>query len=371
MTKERKHTRDIVYISCIAWTYSWHRQQEMMSEMAKRGYRVLFVEPTSHNMKEHLVKEVQKNVWTITPAGLPYERCSHIINRINSTLSRKSIVRAMEELHFKNPIFWFDRVHGVDSRWALKKFYTVYDLIDELLAFGRIKNKKMLISLENRVLQHASLLVSSSMTLLNRKNKQIGRECQGLFIPNGADAKRFLNSDRWKVTEKLARPILGFVGTISERSINFELINMIALRHPEWQFVFVGPGNARKNFTGDNIHVFDAVPGEKIPAVINTFDVGLIPYNIEGELMDYVFPRKACEYLFSGKPVVSTSLSEIDILWPYVKKAGSTEEFEKRIIEALEESNKELDRIRFAAKYDWQVLMNKLTDQLGESLEQQ
>lgn len=369
MINERNHTRDIVYISCIAWTYSWHRQQEMMSEMVKRGYRVLFVEPSSHNMKEHLLKEVQKNVWTITPAGMPYERCSHIINRINSTLSRKSIVRAMEKLHFKNPIIWFDRVHGVDSRWALERFYSVYDLVDELLAFGRIKNKKMLISLENYVLQHANLLVSSSMTLLNRKNKQIGRECQGLFIPNGADEKRFLNSNRWKGAEEITKPILGFVGTISERSINFELINTIAFKHPEWQFVFVGPGTAKNHFKGDNIHVFDAVPGEEIPTVINTFDVGLIPYNIEGELMDYVFPRKACEYLFSGKPVVSTALAEVDILSPYVKKTRSVEEFEKGIIEALEESNKEQARIHFAAQYDWQVLMNKLEDRLSESAE--
>lgn len=353
----------IIYISSIPWNYSWHRQQEMMSKMAEAGYLVLFVQPVQNGRIHVLGPEmVKENIWLLTPNGLPYERCLSTANGFNSLLATKAISSAMNEMRIENPIIWLDRVHGFDFS-AFSKYRTVYDLVDEILAFGRFRNGKMLLRLENRVLRNADLLLSSSNTLLKRKIEQSGRTGECCFLPNGVDTTRFTGSNK----KNRSHIIVGFIGTVGRRRINFSLVHTIAAAHPEWQFVFVGPGTNKdkEKLKGEfeNIEVRDAVEGKQIPGTIEQFDVGIIPYNHCKADMDYVFPRKACEYLAAGIPVVSTSLPEVEVLKPYVHTADTAEEF-SAAIEYLVGSNDREANKRFAAQYDWNFLMSELIKKL-------
>ena len=191
---ENEHiSKDIVFISSIRWDYSWHRQQEMMSKMADHGYRVLFVEPCRNRKKgEEKIQEIRRNVWRIASPGLPYERCLYTVNYMNGVVSCLYIKHAVNQLKFDNPILWMDRVHGFLPSYYFKNHYVIYDLIDEILAFGRYRNERLLIGIENTVLKRADLLLSSSRTLLERKIQQSGRQGENLFIPNGLDLNRFL-----------------------------------------------------------------------------------------------------------------------------------------------------------------------------------
>lgn len=350
----------IVFFSSIRWDFSWHRQQEIMSMLSKKGHEILFVQPCNKRKPFHTeFYKVQENVWILTPLGLPYERCLHSVNFVNGILARYAICRAMKELSFENPIVWFDRVHGIDNSFFLK-YNVVYDLIDEILAFGKVRNKKMLIDIENRVLRNADLLISSSRTLLERKIEQSGRVGENIFIPNGVDTNRFS-----VLKIKNQQPVIGFVGDISRRSINSELVRECAQEHPEWKFYFVGP--CMKEFREDlckglyNVEVHHQVPGEDVPNVISSFDVGIIPYRHEQDDMDYVFPRKACEYLAAGKPVVSTNLKEIRYLEPMVFIADDAAKFGNAIEGALKlDENYSSERRKFALQFDWDILLAEL-----------
>lgn len=358
---------DIVYISSIDWDFSWHRQQEMMDFLAKRGFRVLFVEPCSkkHPFSKRFIAE-KENVWRLRPCGLPYERCLRSVHKLNSTISRREILRAAEQLRFCDPIIWLDRVHGFDYAFFQAEHFVIYDLIDEILAFGRVRNEKMLLTLENQVLQHADLLLSSSQTLLKRKLQQSGRKGKSLFIPNGVDCGRFQD-----ILQKTShqKPIIGFVGNISKRRLNYDVIQKVAQKRPGWIFKFVGPGSEedRKNLQGlaPNIQVMPPVSGEKIPKIIEEFDIGMIPYNVEKKDMDYVFPRKACEYLAAGKPVISTPLSEVEVLHPYIQIAEDADEFENKIEQELHSKVTGAQRKKFAQYFDWTDLMEKVIQELS------
>ncbi len=355
---------DIIYISSIDWRFSWHRQQEMMYKLSQSGTRVLFVQPNKKEIRvSSVLKKCCENIWLLSCRGGPYERCFRSMNYINMKLSRKDITDAMEQLGFDKPVIWMDRVHGFDYNF-FSSFITVYDLVDEILAFGRMKNSKMLIQLENYVLKNVNLLISSSNTLMKRKIKQSGRCGESIFIPNGVDIGRFQH-----YVDKPQKNIIGFVGQISERSLNTEIIHYVAKKHPEWKFVFTGPGTAedRKKLCNGmpNITTQEAVPGDKIPEVINEYDVCVIPYFHDNLSMDYVFPRKACEYLASGRPVVSTDLSEIHELQPHVIVADTPEEFEKAISYALKDENVQ-EKMEFARRFDWNVLIPILINKLNE-----
>lgn len=367
MVTGKAKSKDIIYVSSIPWDFSWHRQQEMMAYMAAHGFRILFIEPC--NKKHPFQKEFKQecsNIWRLRPYGFPYERCSRLINRMNAVIARAEIEKARCQLQFGKPIIWLDRVHGFDFAYYQKDHFVIYDLVDEILAFGRFRNSRMLLKLENRVLNRADILLSSSQTLMNRKIAQSGRIGKSLFLPNGVNCKRFESVEQ-KERKQDGDLTIGFIGEISKRRLNYELIKEIAAKRRRWRLEFVGPGNTADkeelNSAAPNIHVHEPVSGKEIPAVIETFDVGMIPYQTHKEDMDYIFPRKACEYLAAGKPVVSTPLKEISCLEPYVSEAADTNQFIEKVENAVSNSSITAeDRRIFSKKYDWDTLMKGLLE---------
>lgn len=360
------HSKDIIYVSSIPWDFSWHRQQEMMMYMSEHGFKILFVEPCDKKHPfQRFFKQECENVWRLRPCGFPYERCSRLINIINGKMARTEIEKAARQLKFEKPILWLDRVHGFDFEYFQKNSFVVYDLVDEILAFGRVRNDRMLLELENQVLKRADILLSSSQTLMERKIKQSGREGKSLFLPNGVDCSRF-SIETGKVTQQ--NPTIGFIGHISKRSINYNLVQSVAVARPDWTLLFVGPGTEEdKNTLKEgypNIVIQDPVSGTEVPRVIRDFDIGMIPYNTEKADMDYVFPRKACEYLASGKPVISTGLREIAVLEPYVSIADDSDSFVDQVERILRTNITAEQRRKFCTQFDWNCLMKNMTDSI-------
>lgn len=369
MNTRKIHSKEIIYISSIPWNFSWHRQQEMMTYMAEHGYKILFIEPCSKaHPFEREYEQIALNIWRLQPCGMPYERCLRAIHYLNAKISHKQIGEALKDLKFKDPIVWLDRVHGFDFPYYQRDHYIIYDLVDEILAFGRFRNKELLISLENQVLKRADILLSSSRTLMERKILQSGRGETAVFLPNGVDCRRFDCLEDIPPSQPI---VAGFVGEISKRRLDFELISYIAKEKRDWKFVFVGPGNENDKEVlraiSSNISVEGSVSGGRIPEVIQGFDVGIIPYHVDKEDMDYVFPRKACEYLASGKAVVCTPLKEVNQLEPYVLVASDGREFVDKLEEAVKKNSTTPESRRaFAKRFDWNCLMESLLNDLSQ-----
>lgn len=360
---EYAHSKEIIYISSIPWDFSWHRQQEMMTYMAEHGFRVLFVEPCSkrYPFKKFFNQECN-NIWRLHPCGFPFERCSRLINEMNAKVAFTEIEKTVQMLKFDKPILWLDRVHGFDFRRYQKEHFVIYDLVDEVLAFGRVRNTRMLLDLENQVLKRADILLSSSQTLMNRKIAQSGRIGKSLFLPNGVDCTRFWVEAEKEHKEKL---IIGFIGHISKRRINYSLVQSVAALKSDWTLLFVGPGTEKDKkalkMGFPNIRIYNSISGTEIPRIIQKFDVGMIPYNIENEDMDYVFPRKVCEYLASGKPVISTPLKEISCLNPYVLEVSNASQFIEKVESTIYDINITAEERRtFSQRFDWNYLMKDL-----------
>jgi glycosyltransferase involved in cell wall biosynthesis len=59
-----------------------------------------------------------------------------------------------------------------------------------------------------------------------------------------------------------------------------------------------------------NVYLTGPRPHEELPDYISRFDVGIVPYIMNG-YTETVIPTKINEYLAMGKPVVSTDLPEV------------------------------------------------------------
>lgn len=359
-----KKSKNIVYISSIPWNYTWHRQQEMMDYLSKKGFNILFVQPVNkRKLCDTKLVKMNNHLYILRVSGLPYERCSYLFNFINGKIQHKIIKKITKKLKWTNYMIWFDRVHGSDLENITKNRYVIYDLIDEITAFGRVKNTKLLLEKENYILKKCDLLISSSNVLLKRKINQSYRKGENLFIPNGVDCKRFCIKKNVKYSKNI---VVGFIGTISQRALNYDLIIEMVRLKPNWKYIFIGPGTIEDKsiLKKNNILVKDAVDGAKIPKILEKIDIGIIPYNIKNEDMDYVFPRKACEYLAAGLPVVSTPLREIKNMDPYVKTANTGKMFVYEIEDTLKNYN-QYDSVNFVRQYDWDNLMNKVIKKIS------
>lgn len=361
--------RGLIYISSIPWGYSWHRQQETATWLSRHGYRVLFVEPTRYAGPAVSIETRSDTLSVLSVRGFRYERCLATVNRLNARRATRAIERVAASLGMgEDTVVLFDRVHGVDVDALMRDHPCAYDLIDEITAFGRWKNERMLLGIERRVFLGAGAVFTSSHLLGERKRARYGDRAV-LFVPNGVDASRFADGeDDGRRRRSGGKPIAGFIGTLSARSLDMGVVRALASCE-DFETVLIGPADdprLAEEVRGCGAMVLPAVAGAEVPAVLAGFDVGIIPYVVDSEGMDYVFPRKACEYLAAGLPVVSTPLPECAVFGDHVSIAEDPGSFVGHVRRAIELAGPETRRRQraFVRQFDNQVLFERMNDAL-------
>jgi glycosyltransferase involved in cell wall biosynthesis len=327
----------VVYASGIAWVGNRNRQQELALELA-RTRRVLFLEPPG--LRPSLafrVEPLAPNLWRATqPALLPLGRFLPPANRLNRLYTARKL-RTWLDRHPGPRLLWIDEDLAAPIVGHLGESGRIYDAADLDWTFTRPWNRWHLRREHHKAVRAAHLVLASSPRLGE------ALRAEGLApveILNGCDPRHLRpGAAEAKASGGASRPVLGYVGAIGERAFDTELVACVARSHPQWSFVLAGkasPRALRVLSPLPNVHLPGAVSYHDLPALLNGFDVGLIPYRWEG-LVDYVFPKKLYEYLAMGKPVVATplpSLAGID----GVHQAGTPGEFAAAVGMALEEA---------------------------------
>ena len=109
---------------------------------------------------------------------------------------------------------------------------------------------------------------------------------------------------------------MGYTGLLSDRRLDIDLIEKIALSHPEWNIVLIGP--EEENFKKSILHNLENCfflgnkTPESLPDYIYFFDVCINP-QIVNDLTIANYPRKIDEYLAMGKPVIATNTPTMEI----------------------------------------------------------
>jgi UDP-galactopyranose mutase len=157
-----------------------------------------------------------------------------------------------------------------------------------------------------------------------------------------------------------------------------ELVEAVARRKPEWNFIMIGPvvkidPNMLPRLA--NIHYLGMKQYNELPAYISGWDVAMMPF-AHNESTRYISPTKTPEYLAAGKPVVSTPI--IDVLRQYgryglVNIAGTVEEFIRVTAIELEHQDREewlehVDELLSQNSWDktWQRMVYLITRKINE-----
>lgn len=335
--------RDIVCVGPTDWEGVWARPQQLMSRLAGRGNRVLYVNPPvtlaaplkSPALAWRLARSgrrprpVAEGIWILDPPPfLPLGNRYRFINRCNQVTFAAALRRALDRLSFADPVLWTYLPGTADLAPMVPHAVLCYDCVDDHAAFPGLIDPGVVERMEADLLRQAGVVLASA--------DRLWRKCAAvrpgaLLVPNAADVDHFARA-RAGLPEpadlaSLPRPRLGFVGGIGAW-VDLDLIALAASSHPEWSVVLVGPllTDAGRLRGLPNVHLLGPRPYRDLPAYLAAFDLCLNPFRVN-RLTASVNPIKVYEYLAAGREVVSTALPELDALRGVIHLAADGADF--------------------------------------------
>ncbi|MFA5089570.1 MAG: ElyC/SanA/YdcF family protein [Candidatus Omnitrophota bacterium] len=386
--------KNIICISSIDWDFVWQGHQEIMANFAKSGNRVLFIENTGvrtpnfrdiKRLKKRInnwfrsikgFRQEAENLYVYSPMILPFPY-SRFMRWINRALLIKPLKRWIKTMGFRSPIIWtflptgtaLDIIDNIDKE--LLVYYCIADF------YELVNNPRKISRTENDLIRKSDIIFVQG-EVLAKKCRRFNDNVH--IFPFGVNMEVF--DDFQRVPEKvpgdikeIKRPIIGYIGGI-HRHIDFNLLRFIALSHPEWSIVFIGPcqtDTPKINNLG-NVFLLGQKDFTLLPSYISEFDVGIIPYETN-EYTTTVFPTKLNEYHAMGKPVVSTALPEIirfNLENNDLVLVGNTyQEFVDCISTALTNSKEGMvkQRMGLAERNNWAGRIEEMSDLLEYTIE--
>lgn len=274
--------------------------------------------------------------------------------RWNARRAKRSIVRALQQLKWENPIVInaFNPALGNMLAGQLQESALVYYCYDEISAAPWMARHGA--RHEQAFLSTADLTIVSSQGLYEAKSKD-AKKCS--LVKNGVDLELF-KAKGLRPTDLPKQPIIGYVGSVDDR-LDYDLLKAIAITYPDWALVFVGrivdEAAAEKIATLPNVHLLGARPAAQLGNYLDAFHLGLIPF-VKNDLTAGIYPLKINEYLALGLPVVSTDFADLSDFAAHTAIAKNTSDFIRLLGKKLKkESTMEeiAARKSFAAQNSW------------------
>jgi glycosyltransferase involved in cell wall biosynthesis len=204
--------------------------------------------------------------------------------------------------------------------------------------------------LEKALLEKVDVVIATAKALVDLKRPASGL---AFALPQGVNYDHFAQPR--PLPEDIAhlpRPRVGFAGGISS-ACDFDLLRALAEEFPEGSIVLVGPVQANVQPPRlPNVHVMGHRPYEILPAYVQAFDVGLIPY-VLNDWTRSVDPLKLLEYLAAGIPVVTTAIPEVEKYAASVCIAADTPSFLDCVHRSLQEPGRAEERRAVAREHTW------------------
>ena len=363
---------DLVCFSHLRWDFVYQRPQHLLSRFAKQG-RVFYVEePVFANSSMRLeVRETSDNVNVVVPQ-LPDGLHSEIAI---SAVMKEMIYKLFLDHAIDDYIFWYYTPMALRFTSSFSPRATVYDCMDELSAFKNAP--ETLPAFEKDLFRRADLVFTGGQSLYEAKRNQ---HRAVYACPSSIDVSHFSKARHAETDPsdqaEIPHPRLGFFGVIDER-FDRELLDQLASKRPDWQFVIVGPIVKIDPETlpkHANIHYLGAKKYEELPAYLAGWDIALLLF-ARNESTKFISPTKTPEYLAAGKPVISTSIR--DVVRPYgelklVEIADTPGEFIYAAENILSRSNdvEWLARVdAFLANVSWDKTWKQMSDLIDGVIE--
>jgi hypothetical protein len=329
---------NIVCMSHLRWDFVFQRPQHLLTRFAQHSRLFYFEEPLFYNGAEPRLDVSTRDGGNINivvahlPNGLtPQESDEKQIALLNTFFAEQNLERF---------IFWYYTPMALEITRHIQPVLTVFDVMDELSAFKFAPPR--LLELESELLAKADVVFTGGQSLYEAKKN---RAADVYAFPSSIDKVHF-GQGRQNLPDpedqaNIPHPRFGFYGVVDER-FDIDLLRGMAALRPDWHFVIIGPVVKISDADlprAQNIHYLGGKNYKELPVYLSGWDVAIMPFALN-ESTKYISPTKTPEYLAGGKPVVSTSIT--DVVTPYgdlglVHIADTPETFVAAIEKALDQ----------------------------------
>lgn len=331
------------------------------------------------NKNQEGLLQINPQLWTYYPdcivRSINWIRSNFIydiFNKVNNKRFARSILKAADQLGFKDFILFNDDdiFNGYYLKELLKPKLSIYYSRDYLLTVDYWKRHGTV--LEPKLIAKSDLCVANSVSLADYCRKY---NSNSHYVGQGCDVTDFTQyqGDTPEDISRIKKPVIGYIGAIQALRLDIELLKYIAQQRPEYSIVLVGPEDeAFKNSDLHdirNIYFLGSKPTAQVPAYVNEFDVCLNP-QIINEVTKGNYPRKIDEYLAMGKPVVATRTDAMSVFAKYTYLCDTHSDYVSAIDKALQEDSTELHqtRTKFAATHTWENSVKEIYKAIKNTL---
>lgn len=379
--------RDIVVVGIQPWDLPIGSNCKNIAETFAKDNRVLYVnQPMDRNnrrsekdtekiiKREKVLKGLEPDIekigddfWVLNPKTvlesinmIPIAPVYDFLNRMNAKRFSAKVLDAIERLGFKDIILFNDSSMFLGNflKELLRPDKYIYYIRDNL-----IKNPYWArhgVRLEPITIKSADVVTTNSIYYANYA-KQFNTH--SYMVGQGCDVSLF-NDEKGNIPvaedlKPFSKPVIGYVGFLTHRRLDIEVISHIAKSNKNWNVILVGPEDdvfkASDLHNQENIHFLGSRDPETLPTYIKGFDICINPQVVNDATIGN-YPRKIDEYLAMGKPTLATWTEAMVYFEDYTYLAKTKEDYVSLIEKALAEDSKELQDARrtYALSHSWE-----------------
>jgi glycosyltransferase involved in cell wall biosynthesis len=297
----------LICFSHLRWNFVYQRPQHLMSRFARSMRVFFFEEPVFGEQAASLETHRLDSGATVAVPRLP-----HGLDEAEQIDAQRELLdRLCRDHGIRRPVLWYYTPMSGPFSEHLDAAAVVYDCMDELSAFRGAP--PAMIERERRLLERARVVFTGGQSLYEAKRHQ---HANVHAFPSSVDVEHFRQA-RARLAEPpdqahIPRPRVGHYAVLDER-LDSGLVAALADARPDWQLILVGPVvkvDPAELPRRANIHYLGGKSYDELPAYLSGWDAAFMPFALN-ESTRFISPTKTPEYLAAGKPVVSTSVTDV------------------------------------------------------------
>lgn len=344
---------NVIYFSTLAWDEAGgaHNPTRLTRALARRGARVLFVEPQPSRTRA--ADELPIEITALTDCGMSagqlrrawYGLDSGALEPLVQCLAARASSLFDTSARLALYAAPFDPYVRLAPLLRAQGYHIVYYAMDDFAAAPALGYTQFAPAAQAYLERNSDLLLAvtpHTAQALTRGAAGTGRTAH--VLPNGIERAELARPSGAPPAVARGELTLGFWGTVMESLVDAELLAHVAAARPQWTIHLLGavdpephrPSVAEALKPFPNVYLHGALPHAELSAYAAAFDVALAPFP-DTDFTRGRDPLKVYEYLAAQLPVAAAYTPQLDGV-PYVHVADSPAAFVRAIEDAASET---------------------------------
>lgn len=330
-----------------------HKVANKIIKLAEGYQKIIVLNSVPYDLKlkqrpHHLAEEFSKIGYFVV--YLEYDNVIDSFRKIKENLVTVNSERFLDKLPKLSKECYFLSPNNMPTKYSILKkekdlgYKIIYDYLDE---FHEDISGDLSIQMEvwDKLADLKPILcITTAGRLYDEIKKHLGNKQNIVMARNAVNVEHFDFERNTKASAPMdlknvvdrKKPIIGFYGALAPW-IDFGLLNRMAKKHDEWEFVYLGVdynGAAIDLEKRSNVHNLGAKNYEVLPKYAKYFNCAIIPFK-RGEIAKATSPVKLFEYMAAGLPTVCTRDLQECKGYEFVYMSKDDNEFEKNLAKAI------------------------------------